>query len=120
MELPKVKDDEQRASDIFDSFVGLLHTLRILMMHDVPACGLQPNKRAWSDSRHSVGLVYASAVPVDAYLNRATTKTEQKLHGKMAEAVLVAQYYGSLYQIANSSHSRGAGPHNPVQVYLPC
>merc|ERR1719330_860698 len=88
-------------------------------MHDVPACGLQPNKQAWSDKGHTVGLVYASAVPVDAYLNRATTKTEQKLHGKMAEAILVAQYYGALHQIAYSVwHNRNADRGNRTKVYL--
>merc|ERR1711878_168573 len=69
-------------------------------MHDIKASGLAPNKQQWSEATHRVGLAYASAVPVDAYLNRATNSVERKLHEKIAEAMLVAQYYGALLQIA--------------------
>eukprot|EP00930_Biecheleria_cincta_P063349 TRINITY_DN4887_c0_g3_i1.p1 TRINITY_DN4887_c0_g3~~TRINITY_DN4887_c0_g3_i1.p1 ORF type:complete len:650 (-),score=134.53 TRINITY_DN4887_c0_g3_i1:458-2407(-) len=88
--------DEREASDYLSSFMGSLHTLRPLVMADVQACGLTPNKAEFSDMKHKVNLVYASAVPVNTYLNRAQTSQQTELHVKVAEGVLVAQYYGAL------------------------
>ena len=47
-----------------------LHLLRPLVMEDIPAQGLTPNKRQRSTAQHRVGLAYASAVPVAAYMNQ--------------------------------------------------
>ena len=47
-----------------------LQLLRPLIMEDIPAQGLTPNKRQRSRQPHLVGLVYASAVPVLAYMNQ--------------------------------------------------
>ena len=46
-----------------------LHLLRCLGMQDVCACGLDATLEAASAASHKVTLVYASAVPVQAYLN---------------------------------------------------
>merc|ERR1712151_1463944 len=99
MELPKT-NDEKTAENVFNAMVKELHHLRPLIMHDVPACGLTPDKKDWSKATHSVGLVYASAVPVNAYLNRSTNAQEKKLHAKLVEAGLIAQYYGAIQHIA--------------------
>ncbi|CAK9026900.1 unnamed protein product [Durusdinium trenchii] len=103
-----------------------LQHLRPLVMEDVPARGLMPNKRDFSTCEHRVGLVYASAVPLDAYLNAHRSGGSVALDGgapsagsppsssargavvlcaalarlehqrKVAELILVAQYFGAL------------------------
>jgi len=106
--------DESQAEKLFEGFTAALHTLRPLIMHDVMACGLTPDKAGLSTAKHRVGLVYASAVPVDAYCNKSRSKVDSKLHRKVAESVLVAQYYGALHAVA-ARQPVGA---KPVQVFL--
>merc|ERR1719210_1319886 len=96
------------AKQKFDEYCGLLHHMRPLIMHDIPACGLTPDKRAFSPADHKVGLVYASAVPVNSYLNNARNDDEWKLHARIAEANLVGQYFGALQQIADLAKEQGA------------
>jgi len=102
--LPKCSDDAKAAA-IYDELAKSLHSLRPLIMHDVDAVGLAPSKREWSTANHRVGLCYASAVPVESYLNFATNKVESKLHQKIAEAILVAQYYGCLRKVAERTNT---------------
>jgi len=83
------KGDEATAT--IKHVVDNLHTLRPLVMHDVKACGLVPSKREHSTAEHKVNLVYASAVPVDAYLNGAG-----EVVNRVAASILVAQYYGAM------------------------
>jgi len=116
MKLPQTDANGARgAKQIFDKFVRQLHTLRPLIMHDVPANGLRPSKSEWSTAPHKVGLVYASAVPVDSYLNEARNDVEERLHSKMAEAVLVAQYFGAMQRISLYAEAQGW---KDVKVYL--
>jgi len=99
--------DEGEAAKMLSAFRSHLHTLRPLIMANVPARGLLPSKRGLSQAGHSVGLVYASAVPVNAYQNQASPNTPAwDLHHKVAEAILVAQYYGALSQIARHGKAR--------------
>jgi len=92
---------EGAVETIVREFRSQLHTLRPLIMADIPAGGLRPSRQGMSDAEHRVGLVYASAVPVSSYMNRASTGPTRELHHRVAEAVLVAQYAGALSQIAD-------------------
>eukprot|EP00931_Biecheleriopsis_adriatica_P067676 TRINITY_DN41773_c0_g1_i1.p1 TRINITY_DN41773_c0_g1~~TRINITY_DN41773_c0_g1_i1.p1 ORF type:complete len:376 (+),score=66.34 TRINITY_DN41773_c0_g1_i1:116-1129(+) len=94
-----MKIDPAKSPGALQKFKGHLHTLRPLIMKDVIANGLLPSKGGWSDGQHAVNLVYASAVPVDAYLNSGTTDFDLDV----AELVLIAQYYGSLKFAADHS-----------------
>jgi len=98
---------QEAADEAFQLFAENLHTLRPLIMREVPACGLLPRMQDFSAETHRVGLVYASAVPVNAYTNRAGShKPAASLHSRVAEAVLVAQYYGALSQLAAPDPAR--------------
>jgi len=88
-------------AELWSKFQSNLHTLRVLTMQDVPACGMLPQKQALSPVSHTVSLVYASAVPVEAYVNKAPADTVAgRLHRQIAEAVLFAQYFGAMSQAA--------------------
>mmetsp|Transcript_15103 Transcript_15103/g.27690 ORF Transcript_15103/g.27690 Transcript_15103/m.27690 type:complete len:425 (-) Transcript_15103:1347-2621(-) len=71
------------------------HTLRPLVMKGVPACGLNPGKRAFCKEVHRVNLVYASAVPVQSYMNMAD-ESETPFQVNVAELMAIVQYYGAL------------------------
>lgn len=74
-----------------------LHTLRPLVMENVPASGVIPSKRDFvGGTEHTVSLVYASAVPLETYNNVPDNEMQKKFHKKCAEAILFAQYYGAL------------------------
>lgn len=45
------------------------HLSRPLLMAGVSACGLRPDKADFSPGGHVVNLVYASAVPINSYVN---------------------------------------------------
>lgn len=106
-------DEEPEAKKLFEGFTKALHGLRPLIMHDLSACGLTPDKEGMSIATHRVGLVYASAVPVDSYTNRAKSPVARKLHQKVAEAVLVAQYFGALRAVALRPEAT-----KPAKVFL--
>merc|ERR1740121_2394055 len=110
--MPKC-NEELPAKALFEGFTRTLHKLRPLIMHEVAACGLTPDRGVLSQATHRVGLVYASAVPVDAYVNKARGEVERKLHRRCAEAVLVAQYYGALRAVAERP-----GVAKPAKVFL--
>lgn len=76
-----------------------LHVLRPLVMEAVPVKGLTPDQRGIAKGKHRVGFVYASAVPVDSYLNR---EGDSKFQSAVAELFLVAQYYGALRYAAQA------------------
>mmetsp|Transcript_11071 Transcript_11071/g.29300 ORF Transcript_11071/g.29300 Transcript_11071/m.29300 type:complete len:696 (+) Transcript_11071:92-2179(+) len=90
---PNTQADADRAVKVF---VENLHTIRPLVMEGVLANGLIPSKKKFSGATHRVSLVYSSAVPVQAYLNNARTPTARMVHEKVAQAVLVAQYFGAM------------------------
>jgi len=112
LQMPEVEavEDKDRALAAFRSE---LHTLRPLIMSDIPAMGLLPTRRDLCQARHSVGLVYASAVPVSSYMNRASNTPTDELHKAVAESVLIAQYYGAMAHIAERAQGSGA-----ITVYL--
>jgi len=94
-----------RPDECLKIFRSHLHKLRILAMHEVPACGLTPNKRNFSTATHRVGLVYASAVPLATYLNNTKDVERVSFQAEIAETVLIGQYYGSLKLAAQRSSS---------------
>jgi len=81
-----------------------IHTLRPLVRHNVEASGADPSLRLLTNSKHRVNLVYASAVPVDSYLNSAKDRSHYEFMVKVAETVLYAQYYEAL------KHAAARGP----------
>eukprot|EP00435_Cladocopium_sp_Y103_P023190 s914_g5.t1 len=95
---PKSEELEQQVLALMDAN---LHTLRPLVMEDIPASGLTPNKgRRASEMTHKVGLVYASAVPVQAYMNKGPKAATKRFQEQVAERVLTAQYFGALKHAA--------------------
>mmetsp|Transcript_88699 Transcript_88699/g.157073 ORF Transcript_88699/g.157073 Transcript_88699/m.157073 type:complete len:171 (+) Transcript_88699:3-515(+) len=69
-------------------------------MEGVPTTGLTPDHRNFSATSHTVSLVYASAVPVQAYMNRGGPEQE-RLQLQVAEALSAVQYYGALKMAAS-------------------
>merc|ERR1711904_6674 len=72
------------------------------MGEDIPACGLGSSKRNWSAAKHKVSLVYASAIPVNSYMNMCG-RDQVQFQTDIAEQILVAQYYGALKTAARRS-----------------
>lgn len=104
----KIQDgDEAANSKTLEQLRQSLHHLRPLVMDEVPSCGLAPNKGERSSSSHKVGLVYASAVPVDAYLNRSANASPEHQRA-VAELILVAQYLGALRYAAKTKAATAA------------
>eukprot|EP00746_Dinoflagellata_sp_MGD_P077537 gnl/MRDRNA2_/MRDRNA2_31098_c0_seq1.p1 gnl/MRDRNA2_/MRDRNA2_31098_c0~~gnl/MRDRNA2_/MRDRNA2_31098_c0_seq1.p1 ORF type:complete len:748 (-),score=140.47 gnl/MRDRNA2_/MRDRNA2_31098_c0_seq1:53-2296(-) len=90
--LPSIQEE------VLMGFRQALHVIRCLTIHDVPACGLDPSLKHRSDQMHRVNLVYASAVPVDAYSNRG--KVSRAFQTEVGRLFIVAQYYGALRMAA--------------------
>lgn len=105
LQLPTGMTDQQ-----FRGFLKCLAELRPLMMADVPANGLDPSMSGFSRTKHRVGLVYASAVPLETYVNVPRELADKELHRKLAQAVLLTQYYGAMRQIARWAREGGSGP----------
>jgi len=98
------------ASKAVEAWKAALKKFKMLVMEDVPASGLQPDKAGFSEATHRVNLVYASAVPVQTYNN---THGDKDMQIQVAFATLVAQYYGAL-----SIAARRGTPMSPKVVYL--
>mmetsp|Transcript_38181 Transcript_38181/g.105254 ORF Transcript_38181/g.105254 Transcript_38181/m.105254 type:complete len:591 (+) Transcript_38181:53-1825(+) len=92
LEVPRLATMQER-QEALAAFRREIHALRVLAVEDVPACGLSPDKRALCQADHKVNLVYASAVPVQAYLNEGGDPVFQT---QVAEVLLAAQYLGAL------------------------
>lgn len=90
--------------DAMAVLMQLAHTLRPLVMKGVPANGLNPGKRAFSKEAHRVNLVYASAVPVQSYMNLAD-ESETPFQVQVAELMALVQYYGALKSAAADARS---------------
>jgi len=112
LKLPEIEQLEE-ASAMLDLVWRHLHLLRPLVMAGVPANGLHPRKSRFSKETHRVNLVYASAVPLEAYLNRCSSPAARTFQGRVAEMVLVAQYYGALKTAARAARERGS-----IRIFL--
>merc|ERR1712226_1524880 len=84
MQMP-LPHSETESNELWTKFSESVDTLRPLMMSDVPASGLTPSKAGFSNAKHKVNLVYASAVPVETYNNRPTTPLQKYLQRHIAE-----------------------------------
>lgn len=105
LEVPLLSDEQRTTAT--EAFSEMLHTLRPLVMMDVLACGADPGLRMLTDATHRVNLVYASAVPVDTYLNRVRNQGHRDLMYAVAEMCLRAQYYGAMRHAARRSLADG-------------
>jgi len=102
MQVPACEEGEtEQALNIIGEAI---HTLRPLVMQNVQACGADPSLTSLTNNKHRVNLVYASAVPVDTYLNSAKDRLHLEFTLRVAETVLYAQYYGAL------KHAAAQGP----------
>ena len=98
-------------------FERKISTVRPLVMQDVLANGLDPSKKDRKlNSTHRVTLVYASAIPVNSYQNTARGEDHRDRMLKIAELVLVGQYYGALLHASNRESL--PNPHAKRLVYL--
>eukprot|EP00434_Breviolum_minutum_P016954 symbB.v1.2.014957.t1/scaffold1058.1/size194011/4 len=92
--------EAEDATSAMDEVVGAveaqLKKLRTIAMLDIPATGLSPSLESWSRCRHTVNLVYASAVPVNAYSNKTESLENVKLQRSVAALLLRGAYFGAL------------------------
>ncbi|CAJ1355106.1 unnamed protein product [Effrenium voratum] len=104
LKMPVPESDEAASSVLAALSVQLQAAqLRLLVASEVPVLGLTPSKTSFSQATHRVNLVYASAVPINAYVNGIGAVSKgfgdlqlQEFQRKVAELFLVAQYYGAL------------------------
>lgn len=97
----KEPKDEELEKQVLALMDENLHSLRPLVMEDIPASGLTPNKgRRATDMQHKVGLVYASAVPVQVYMNKGPKAANRAFQECVARRILTAQYFGALKHAA--------------------
>jgi hypothetical protein len=94
--------------DNVKTFAAKLHLMTMLSARDVCANGLEPSMRKFSQSKHKVDLMYASAMPAKGckYVNEYANSTE---HSTVAKMVLFAQYVCAF---------RGASQRRPCELYL--
>jgi len=95
LRLPWLQGEEAEAAvTALDQNIGELRTLAAC---DVPATGLSPDFGSWSEASHRVNLVYGSALPVDAYNNKAAGDGEViAAQQKVSSAFLRGAYLGTL------------------------
>eukprot|EP00746_Dinoflagellata_sp_MGD_P019402 gnl/MRDRNA2_/MRDRNA2_145099_c0_seq1.p1 gnl/MRDRNA2_/MRDRNA2_145099_c0~~gnl/MRDRNA2_/MRDRNA2_145099_c0_seq1.p1 ORF type:complete len:690 (+),score=137.11 gnl/MRDRNA2_/MRDRNA2_145099_c0_seq1:71-2140(+) len=82
--------------DVIKGLRGALHLMRCLAVEGIPANGLASSQEAFSQAWHRVSLVYASAVPVHAYMNRFKVKDQIPFQEEIGRLILVGQYYGAI------------------------
>ncbi|CAJ1387918.1 unnamed protein product [Effrenium voratum] len=73
-----------------------LPKMRSLAVLEAPARGLRPSLTSWSTCRHRVNLVYASAVPVNAYNNATSSSQHVLLQRAVGSLLLRGAYFGAL------------------------
>ncbi|CAE7227339.1 unnamed protein product, partial [Symbiodinium natans] len=71
-----------------------LHKMRCLSAWGVPAAGLRPDLQDFSAAAHKVHMVYASAIPVKAYLNAGNM--DVAFQEEISRLVILSQYFGAL------------------------
>lgn len=98
-----VPDCDETATLALDALRMALPSLRLLVTFDAKVQGLAAGRTQFSTADHSVNLVYASAVPINAYVNGigAVQKNfgDEKMkefQSAIARLLLLTQYFGSL------------------------
>lgn len=108
--------NEAQAESAVGSFERHLHMLNTIAAQDVQVCGLAPSLATWSERRQRVSMVYASAVPVGAYLNLAGQGSSQiGIQQKISSLMLRGAYFGALRL---ALESRGVGATEPTRVFI--
>lgn len=109
-----VPDCDETATLALDALRMALPSLRLLVTFDAKVQGLAAGRTQFSTADHSVNLVYASAVPINAYVNGigAVQKNfgDEKMkefQSAIARLLLLTQYFGSLRTAANFARDRG-------------
>lgn len=93
----KVPEPPEETDAVLAAFEAHLSRLRLVAACDIPASGLTPDLKGWSDKEHRVNVIYASAVPADAYNNPAYGDPFIKRFQQAISSVLLrGQYYGCL------------------------
>eukprot|EP00443_Scrippsiella_acuminata_P112248 CAMPEP_0115586630 /NCGR_PEP_ID=MMETSP0272-20121206/7797_1 /TAXON_ID=71861 /ORGANISM="Scrippsiella trochoidea, Strain CCMP3099" /LENGTH=759 /DNA_ID=CAMNT_0003021699 /DNA_START=34 /DNA_END=2310 /DNA_ORIENTATION=+ len=110
--LPALPASADLQSQVLAGLRAALHKMRCLGFVDVPACGLDPALSVFAELAHRVTLVYASAVPVKAYLNSDGASGE--FQEEVGRLVLVGQYFGALRAAAALGRVRLAGDRQKV------
>jgi len=101
---PRTSEDAESALNILRDNI---QTLRLLVMSRVLTCGITRDKKHLASSMHRVSLVYASAVPLGVYCNKASSKHGKSFHAAIAELVITAEYFGALRQASRTAPVKG-------------
>jgi len=101
-------------TDVLSALRRSLHLLRCLGVENVRACGLDPSLEAGSTAEHQVSMVYASAVPVQAYQN--CKKEDPHFQEEVSRLIITAQYYGAMRLAAQRAMS--LKPPCPKRIFL--
>ncbi|CAJ1357421.1 unnamed protein product [Effrenium voratum] len=92
MAVPYCSKDDQ--AGLLQVLREQLHWLRCLCAQEVPCSGLRPDLQNLSTAKHKVNMVYASAIPVKAYLNAGNL--DVAFQEEVGRLVIAAQYFGAL------------------------
>lgn len=109
-----VPDCDETATLALNALRMALPSLRLLVTFDAKVQGLAAGRAQFSTADHSVNLVYASAVPINAYVNGIGAVQKkfgdaemQEFQNTIARLFLLAQYFGSLRTAANFARESG-------------
>lgn len=106
LQVPRLNPTQ--AASAASSFERNLYKLHTIAARDVRVCGLAPSLANWNESEQRVSVVYASAVPVGAYLNFAGRgSSEERAQQKISSLALRGAYFGAL-RLALESRVSGA------------
>eukprot|EP00435_Cladocopium_sp_Y103_P045259 s1781_g12.t4 len=88
-----------------------LHQMRVICAKEVPSAGLRPDLLNASSTQHKVHMVYASAIPVKAYLNAGNL--DVPFQEEVGRLVIISQYLGALRLAA-----MGPDPTSRQRIFL--
>ena len=96
-------ENEERKQKTLEELKQRLNSLRLLVMDHVTTEGLLPDLQHFATSKHTVGLVYASALVEDV-----DDDVQAEYRSQVAEQMLIAQYLRCL-EICSRNHAEGSG-----------
>ena len=108
-------ENEERKQKTLEELKQRLNSLRLLVMDHVTTEGLLPDLQHFATSKHTVGLVYASALVEDV-----DDDVQAEYRSQVAEQMLIAQYYGALKYAAETTQKAVelTPRHMPRKVFL--
>ena len=109
-------ENEDRKQKTLEELKHRLNSLRLLVMDHVTTEGLLPDLKHFATSKHTVGLVYASALVE----NDVDDVHSAEYRSQVAEQMLIAQYYGALKYAAETTQKAVelTPRHMPRKVFL--